>query len=134
MFKKFNTRTLVIILLILGGLAALNKFYFSKKGESTFQTEFVKIDTSTVTQILIYPKAEKGKEIKLTKTEKGWELQNDKTKTMADTGDVHRLLAGFADVKTSSLAAEDKTGWTDFQVSDTTGSRIKFITDGNTYE
>src|SRR5271154_5182922 len=117
MFKKFNTKTLIIILVILGGLAALNKFYLSKKGESTFDASFVKIDTSAVTQILIYPKAEKGKEIKLVRNGDAWTLQNDKMKTSADTSQVHRLLAGFADVKTSSLAAEDKSGWGDFQVT-----------------
>ena len=135
MFKKFNTTTLVIIMVILGGLALLNKFYCAQKTESNFDASFVKIDSASVKQVLIYPKAEKGKEIKLTKTEKGWELQNDKVKTAADTAEIHRLLSSFNDVKSSSLAAEDKSGWADFQVSDTAGSRIKFITDDNkTYE
>src|SRR5437016_2899641 len=117
MFKKFNTKTLLIILVILGGLAALNKLYLSKKSESTIASSFVQIDTAAVKQVLIYPKANQGKEIKITKTEKGWQLEGNKIKTMADTGDVHRLLAGFADVKTSSLAAEDKSGWAEFQVT-----------------
>lgn len=134
MFNKFSTKTLVIILVVLGGLVLLNKYYFSKKSESTFDTIFVKIDSAAVTQILIYPKAEKGKELKLTKTEKGWELQNDKTKTMADTAEVHRLLANFVDVKATSLAAEDKAGWADYQVADTSGSRIKFLAGNDTYE
>ena len=135
MFKKINTTTLVIILVLLGGLALLNKFYFSKKSESTFDSSFIKIDSSAVSQIVIYPKAEKGKEIKLIRNGSAWNLQNDKVKTAADTAEVHRLLASFVDLKTSSLAAEDKSGWGDFQVSDTAGSRIKFITDNNqTYE
>jgi hypothetical protein len=135
MFKKFNTTTLLIILVILGGLTLLNKFYFSKKSESTFDASFVKIDSSAVTQIFIYPKAEKGKEIKLTRNGKKWDLEYDKTKSIADTTAVRRLLAELANVKTSSLASEDKSGWNDLQVSDTLGSRLKVITDDNhTYE
>src|SRR5882724_5219157 len=101
MFKKFNTSTLIIILLVLGGLAALNKFYFSKKGESTFETTFLAIDSNAVRQILVYPKAEKGKEIKLTRNGKAWNLEYDKMKSTADTTAVHRLLAALVDVKTS---------------------------------
>lgn len=135
MFNKFSTKTLIIILVILGGLAALNKFYLSKKGESTFETSFIQIDSAAVTQVLIYPKAEKGKEIKLTRNGTAWDLQSDKVKTTADTGEVHRLLAGFVDVRASSLAAEDKSGWGDYQVADTSGSRIKFVTvDNKSYE
>ena len=84
MFRKFNTKTLLILLVILGGIAAYSK-YSSKKNENTFRDEFVKIDTSAVTQILIYPKADKGKETKITKVAGGWELQNDNIKTMMIT-------------------------------------------------
>jgi len=133
MFKKFNTKTLLIILVILGGIAAYSK-YSSKKSENTFREEFVKIDTSAVTQILIYPKADKGKEIKITKTEKGWELQNDKIKTAADSNAVRSLLGNFADVKSVSLGAADKSGWGEMQVTDTSGTRIKIITKDQTYD
>jgi hypothetical protein len=131
MFKKFNTKTLLIILVILGALVALNKFYLSKKSESTIDEYFVQIDSGTVKQVFIYPKNEKGKEIKLTKTDKGWEVTDGKMKSNADTAEVNRLLASFANVKTLSLAAEDKSGWGDYMVADSAGSRIRFISDDN---
>jgi hypothetical protein len=133
MFKKFNTKTLLVILVILGGIAAYSK-YSSTKNENTFRDEFVKIDTSAVTQILIYPKAEKGKEIKITKVEKGWELQNDKIKTVADSNAVRNLLGNFVDVKSVSLGAADKSGWAEMQTTDTSGTRIKIITKDHTYD
>ncbi|MEP7169562.1 MAG: DUF4340 domain-containing protein [Bacteroidota bacterium] len=133
MFKKFNTKTLLIILVILGGIAAYSK-YSSKKNENTFRDEFVKIDTSTVTQILIYLKADKGKEIKITKVAAGWELQNDKIKTVADSNAIRSLLGNFVDVKSVSLAAADKSGWGEMQVTDTSGTRIKIITKDQTYD
>ena len=135
MFKKLNTTTLIIILIVLGAIVLFNKFYKSKKEESTFNTEFVKIDTSSVKQILIYPKTEKGKEIKITKNGAHWDLQNDKVKTVADSNAVRSLLAQFADIKAVSLAGQDKSSWNDLQVADTSGSRIKFISnDNHTYD
>ena len=120
---------------MLGGILAINKYLQSKNGESTFHEEFVKIDSSAVTQILIYPKAEKGKEIKITKAAKGWDLQNDKIKTVADSNAVLGLLANFSNIKSQSLAAENKSGWNDLQVTDTSGSRIKITTkDNQTYD
>ncbi len=133
MFKKFNTKTLIIILVVLGGIVALSK-YQSKKSESTFREEFIKVDTSSVTQILLYPKSEKGKEIKITKNGSVWELQNDKIKTNADSTAVKGLLANFIDVKSISLGAEDKSGWADLQVTDTSGTRIKIIAKDQTYD
>jgi hypothetical protein len=135
MFKKFNTKTLLIILGSLGILLAINKFYESRNGESTFHDEFIKIDSSEVKQISINPKVEKGKEIKITKTPKGWDLQSGNLKTVADTAAVGRLLAAFVEIKSLSLAGQDKSSWNDLQVGDTTGSKLKIVTnDGKSYD
>lgn len=133
MFKKLNTKTLIIVLVLLIGFVAWNK-YQAKKSESTFRDVFVDIDTSAVSQVIIYPKAEKGKEVKLAKTASGWELQSDKIKAAADTAAVRGLLASFVKVKSLSLAAEDESGWNDLQVGDTSGTRIKIITKDKTYD
>ena len=58
-----RSKKLIYILIALVILVLLNKFYFSKKSESTFNDEFLKIDTSQITQIVIRPKIENGKEI-----------------------------------------------------------------------
>jgi hypothetical protein len=135
MFKKFNTTTLIIILVVLATIWAVNKFFLSEKSESTFNDEFVKIDTGLVIQVLIYPKAEKEKEIKLTKQGRSWELTNGKIKMMADSNQVRNLINSFANLKSIALAGADKSSWKDLQVEDTSGSRIKFITsDNKTYD
>lgn len=131
MFKKLNTTKLIIILLVLGGLIAFNKFYQSKKEESTFREEFVKIDSASVTQVLIYPKADNGKEIKIIRNGNRWDLQNDKIKTQADSNAVRGLLGLFTDMKSASLAGEDRSTWKDLQVTDTSGTRIKILTSAN---
>jgi hypothetical protein len=135
MFKKFSPTALVIVLVVLAGIAVLNKFYFSKKSESTFNSEFVSIDTDHVSEILIYPKAENGKEIKLTRQAGGWELSNDKVKTKADSAAVRNLIAGFANITSNALAGADKSSWAGLQVDDSSGSRIKILTsDSKTFD
>src|ERR1043165_2479588 len=135
MFKKFSTTTLIIIIVLLGALVAFDKLYLEKKSESTFSDQFVKIDSAAVKQISIYPKAEKGKEIKIIKGAKGWELQNDKVKTVPDSMSVVGLIKSFADIKSNALVATDKSGWEEYKVEDTSGTRIKFtMADGKTYD
>src|SRR6266436_1715727 len=113
MFKKFKTSTLIIILVVLLVAVGIKKYRQSTGGENTFNEAFVKIDTAAVTQILIYPKAEKGKEIKITKTGTNWEAQSDKMKTVADVDAVRSLLGNFAEIKSLSLAGADKASWGD---------------------
>ncbi len=131
MFKKFNTTTLIIIFVCLGSIALFNKFYQSEKDERTFREEFVTIDTAAVISISIFPKVENGKEIKMTKNGQKWELQNDKIKTNADSKAIRSLLSEFSKLKSVGLAGQDKSTWKDLQVNDSTGTKIKIMTNDN---
>lgn len=131
MFKKLNTKTLIILLVVFGGLVLFNKLYHAEKSESTFRDVFVAIDTSIVTEIRIYPQAEQGKEIKIIKNGSRWDLQNDKIKTVSDSGAVRGLLATFAEMKSVSLGGTDKESWKDLQVTDSAGTKIIFTTSDN---
>jgi len=131
MFKKISTPALLIVLALLAGIVLFKKFYQEKKDESTFRAQFVKIDTAAVSSILIYPKAESGKEVKLFKKGSSWELQNDRIKTIADSNTVRSVLAMFTDLKAVSLAGLDKTSWDELQTGDTSGTRIKITTNDN---
>lgn len=133
MFKKINTTSLIIALVALVSIVLFNKFYQSKREDSTFRDEFVKIDSSAITAIQIYPKVEKGKEINLIKNGQRWEARNDKIKTLADSGAVLNLISMFSSMKSISLAGQDKSSWNELEVSDTSGTKIKIITNGKTY-
>src|ERR1035437_3821781 len=131
MFKKLNTTWLLIILAVVGGIVLFNKLYQGSKDESTFRPVFVKIDTSAVTSISIYPRVEKGKELQLLKKNRHWELHYDQVETDADTGAIKSLLAQFAEIKPLSLAGQDRESWVAFKVADSSGTKIKFTTSAN---
>lgn len=130
MFKKLTTTRLLIIFIVLGGIVLFNRFYKNKKEENTFRTEFVSIDSSAVTEIKIYPRVENGREIKISRNGQRWELQNEKVKAFADSSIVRAFLAEFSNMKSISLAGQDKSTWKELEVDDSTGTRIK-ITAGN---
>ena len=65
-----NNKTLGIIFGILLVVAGFIFIFQSGKDERTFREVLVDIDTSAVTQIIIYPKSQKPNEVKLFK--EGW--------------------------------------------------------------
>ena len=129
MFNK-SSKTLLIIFLGLLVLAAVFIYYDSTTEERTFERDIVKIDTSKVTSILIYPKVNGHKEVKLHKEGNYWNvlLSNNKS-VSADESKIKDLLAQLLRLKVSSLAAQDESKWSEFQV-DSSGTRVK-VFEGN---
>lgn len=127
MLKKLNTKTLLIVLAVLIGIVVFTKIFDDKKGGGTFKEELVNIDTSQVNIILVYPNAEQHKEIKLTRNGDAWTVQKENISSEADTSHVKNLLGTLALVKPQRLAATEKSKWKDFNVDDSLGTRVRFL-------
>ncbi|MDZ7624223.1 MAG: hypothetical protein U5J96_07255 [Ignavibacteriaceae bacterium] len=74
MFQTVNNKILGIIfgLLLLAGIFLF--LFDGGKSERTFRDVLVNIDTSAVTEILIYPKSQSHKEVKLYKDKDEWRV------------------------------------------------------------
>jgi hypothetical protein len=131
MFRKLNTKFMLIVLLVLTGIIALVYFIDKKKGEGTFKDEIARIDTGKVTSISVFPQSDNHKEIKLVKSGKIWKAQREKLSVEADSNDVKNLLNIFAVVRPERLAATEKSKWKDFSVDDSLGTRLKFYSGEN---
>jgi hypothetical protein len=120
--------------MILGVLIVLAAIYIiveSNRGERTFKSELVNIDTAKVTAISIYPRATNHKEIRLYKEgDKNWKvrLNNNQTANVPENK-IKSLLGMLTQVKPQRLAAQDKSKWAEFKV-DSAGTRVK-VFEGN---
>ena len=72
MSGKFNNRTLLFVFLGLAGLLVLTRVFTAKKAVRTLDTELVEIDTGRISNILLYPQADQGKELAFSRTGSGW--------------------------------------------------------------
>ena len=132
MFKKLNIRTLYIVFAVTLAVVLISKFINSRKGERTFKTQLVSIDSAGIAAIYLYPKAEEQKEIRLTLTGGGrWQAEFGNIKSDADTGSVKGLISELLALKSQRLAATSKSQWKEYNVDDSTGTRIKVMTTGN---
>ena len=126
MAKKNNTITLIVTLVVLVGVFFLLQVQ-NKKKESTLNMDLVKIDTAKVTAVYLYPQAEKGKELVFRKTNKGWRISDGKIDAPVEPGTVKNLLAGVINIKPKQLAAKGEDKWKEFDVTDSTATRLKIM-------
>ncbi len=132
MFNKVSNKSLLIIFGVLIIFAVLYVVVESGRGERSFKTNIVNIDTARVTAISIYPRAANHQEVKLYKEGKdNWKvnLDNNKTASVPETK-VKSLLGMLVKIKPTRVAAQDKSKWPEFQV-DTAGIRVKVYEGGD---
>jgi len=127
MFRTVNNK---ILGLIFGVLLLIGLFLFvfdSGKSERTFRELLIDIDTSAVTEILIYPKSQNHQEVKLFKDNYEWRvtLSSGGSAKVTDQR-ISSLFEQLLAIKPKRLAARGESKWNELQV-DSTGSRVKVI-------
>ena len=125
MSKKVNNKILVYILIGFAIIYALVKVYQHKFTDNTLNVSLVKIDTLKVTKILLYPVSEGRNEIKFFKDGKDWKINKGKITTDPEANSVQSLLEVLLESKTQRLASREKNKWADYNVTDTTATRVK---------
>jgi hypothetical protein len=125
MFQKVNNKILGIIFGILVLIGLFLFVFDSGKTERTFREVLVDIDTSKVTEILIYPKSQNHIEVRLYKDKDEWRvnLPSGGNAKVVDQR-INSLFAQLLAIVPRRLAARDESKWNELQV-DSTGSRVK---------
>lgn len=123
MFNKINIKTLAGIFAILLAIVIIITVYDSKKGERTFKSDLAKIDTANITSITFFPKTDR-KGIKLTKKNNNWQVSGTSKSYAADNRIIDGILNAFAVIKAERVATSDKNMWKDFEITDSTGTKV----------
>jgi hypothetical protein len=129
MFKKLNVETLIIILVILGGIYYLTTITGNK--DRSFRDVLVSIDTAEVTDIVInIPKEDLT--ITLSRTgESKWEVSGNGNTYPAQTSVVKGILAHYDKMEPKRIAATSEDKWDAYEVSDSTGTRVTLKNEGD---
>ncbi len=125
MFNKNSNKTLWIVFTVLLIAAILIFSSESTKKERTFNTDIVSVDTSSVTEILLYPKGQKGKEVKLAKAGNKWEVTTENGKKYkVPFAKIKNLFVQILRIKPKRLAARSKDKFAKYQVLDSAATRV----------
>lgn len=116
-------RNVTIILLVLLLILGVVKWKESRQGDRSFKEYVVKLDSSKVETLTFIPKNSDEK-VKLVKKNDTWMLKLEDKMVQADQGTILDLLDQLTALKTKVVAAQSKSKWADYEVTDSLATRI----------
>ncbi len=125
MYTKSKQRTLIIVFVILAIIVAVLKFIDYQKGDKTFRSDLIKVDTSEVTTINFFPKSTNFKQVELSRNGKTWNVKYNNKSWSADPAIIKSILSQMSEMKTERIAATDKSKWKELGVSQEAGVRVQ---------
>ena len=125
MFNKLNIKTLLMLVVLLLVMVLAMYYFDAMKGERTFRSELVSIDTSKVDEISFFPLNNIEKNIDFVKTGNTWQLKLNDKLVKADPRVVVNLLATLINLKPERVAATDKSQWDKYEVGDSSGIIVR---------
>ena len=125
MSGKFNNRTLLLVFLILTAILVVTRFSSGRKADQNLRTDLVQIDTSRVSSILLYPETEGGIPLEFKKSGFSWTVSKEGLTAAASRTALNHMLTEIMDMKTEQLVALSPDSWRQYQVEDSTGTRIQ---------
>lgn len=124
MAKKFNNKTLIIVLVLLTGLFFISRIISQKRSGGTLKTDLVEIDSSLISTILLYPSAENGEEIVFTRSGNNWIVKKGDLSVNANINSVRNMFGELIILSPERLVARGKDKWVDYGVDDSLGTRV----------
>jgi hypothetical protein len=124
MSGRINNKSLLYVLIGLVAVLVITRLLTREKSVRTLETELVRIDTSQITSILLYPRAETGEEIVFEKANGQWIVSSKGVEAPADPNSILRSLTELLNLKTERLVARSKERWGEYQVGDSLSTRV----------
>ncbi len=125
-----NNKVLFLILAVLLGAFLLSKVLDSGKRTKSFDAELLAVDTTKITSIVLYPKADNQAEVRLEKSNNQWSVKRGSESYAADQAAVSALLPSLAETKVKRLVARSSDKWEQYEVTDSLGTRVQVNADG----
>jgi hypothetical protein len=123
MFHKLNIKTLIVILAVLAAVILIIDMMGDK--ERSFRSEIIEVDTAKITAVQInIPKEQTEIILSRTGGSSEWVVMSEGIKYPADLSVVKNILAQLNDIKAERVAATNEDKWDQFEVSDSTGTRV----------
>jgi hypothetical protein len=127
MFSKLNLKWLAGIfagLLLIVFFLTLHDKEGSTNRNRSFKSKLTDFDSAQVTSLIISPKSNKEQFI-LKKEGKIWTVSSNEKKYNADEPGIKNLIGSLISLNPMRVAAKDKTSWNEYEVSDSSSTRVQ---------
>lgn len=126
--KNANNWKLIAVLAGLIAIFASIRIFLSPALESTLPSSLAEIDSSRVSEMVIMPARQQGTEIHLVRVGNRWNLQAGDRTGRVEQGGSATALSSLMRLKPQRIASKKKEKWNEFNVGDSTGTRVKVMT------
>ena len=127
MSNRFDNKRL---LYILGGLIVILAFTVLIKlpdERSTLKEKIVDFDSTEVSRIMLSPRSTYGRPFEFIRKEGTWIVRQDEIESAAKKLETDNIILELLSVKPQNLVSKSKAKWAEYEVSDSTGTRIRFM-------
>lgn len=127
MSNRFDNRRL---LYLLGGLIVILAFTVLIKlpdERSTLKEKIVDFDSTEVSRIILNPRSSYGKPFEFIKKDGEWFVKQEAVESAAKKYETDNIILELLSVKPQNLVSKSKAKWAEYEVSDSTGTRIRFM-------
>ena len=131
MYRKLEIKHLAVVFVLLLGIVIFVKLADNKRGGRTFKKNLVKINQEQVTAIEISPKTAAGKTLRLFQENDIWMVEFEGKKYLADPATAGSLTNKLNNAAPERVVATGKDQWEQYEVSDSTGTRVKVYEGSN---
>jgi len=131
MFRKLNTKTMLIALIVLLALVVGVNIIDRSNGDRTFKEYLVKAKPDDIDQIQLFPKSLKGKSIELKKNGEEWTISENGASFPADNNAIMGLIGSLNPLKAQSVVSSGADRWKTFDLTDSLSTRVKLMKGAN---
>ncbi|MBL7963613.1 MAG: DUF4340 domain-containing protein [Flavobacteriales bacterium] len=128
MFNRIGIRALVVVVAVLLLLFLLAHFFSLRSSERSFRSIVYEVDTATVITLRLEPRNTRHREVVLQRAPDGWKVSYDNGTFLADTAQMHRMLASFRQLRSKRYVGQLSQVDERYDLVDTLENRITITT------
>lgn len=127
MSNRFNNKRLIYILAGLVLILAFTVLIKIPKEKATLMDRIVEFDSTEVSKIILTPKKDIGNSFEFYRENEKWRVRQGATSSPSREAEVENIMSEILSVRPQNLVSKSKTKWVDYEVTDSTGTRIRLL-------
>ncbi len=127
MSNRFDNKRLLYILAALIVILAFTVLIKIPRERATLKERIVDFDTTEVVKIILNPKSAIGNPYEFDRENGKWKVIQGNIISDTRQMEVENILGEILSIKPQNLVSKSKTKWGDFEVTDSTGTRIRIL-------
>jgi hypothetical protein len=127
MSNRFDNKRLIYILAGLVGILAFTVLIKIPKEKATLMDRIVEFDSTEVSKIILTPKKDIDNSFEFYRDNGKWRVRQGKTSSPSRESEVENIMSELLSVRPQNLVSKSKAKWADYEVTDSTGTRIRLL-------